>query len=187
MRKNTNQLLLLSFVTLLLGMMTGCHSSDDEALISETTGYRPIYSNDPTLKQIVGGPARVTVNAGKMFTVGNLLFQVEIDSGIHVIDYSNRTSPRKLGFIRSFLCKELAVKNGRIYTNNFSDLVVIDYTNINAVQETGRVAGVFPDLALQSPPQSTNGARVYFECPDPSKGNIAGWTETTITKPKCWK
>jgi hypothetical protein len=152
-------------------------------------GYVPIYSLDPsTLKTITAEPARTTVNGGKMYTVGNLLFQVEQDSGIHVINFANPSSPQKLGFVRSIMCKELAVKNGFIYTNNLSDLVVIDINNMSNVKEVGRTPDVFPDLSLQYPPKAANQfQRMYFECPDPKKGYVIGWEKKTINNPKCWR
>lgn len=151
-------------------------------------GYAPVYvANVSHVKTVVAESARPMKKGGKIYTVGNLLFQVEQDSGIHIIDYGNPSNPVKLGFIRSYLCKEVTVKNGYIYTNNMSDLVVIDITNINNVHEISRVKNVFPDLALQFPPESSRVGRVYFECPDPSKGFIVAWTPKTINNPKCWR
>jgi len=160
-----------------------------ERIPESTEGYVPIYSQDvSTLKTIKAEPARVTINGGKIYTVGNLLFQVEQDSGIHVINYANPSSPQKLGFIRSFMCKELAVRNGFIYSNNLSDLVVIDINNISDVKEVGRTPDVFPDLSLQYPPKASNQfQRLYFECPDPKKGVVVGWKKQTINNPKCWR
>ncbi len=157
---------------------------------SSAEGYSPVYSKDVSaLKTIKTEPARTTVKGGKIYTVGNLLFQVEQDSGIHVINYANAASPQKLGFIKSFLCKELAVRNGFIYTNNLSDLVVIDINNLSDVKEVGRTPGVFPDLASQYPPKTATNQfeRIYFECADPAKGAVIGWKKQTITNPKCWR
>jgi len=116
-----------------------------------------------------------------------LLFQVEQDSGIHIINYADAHSPRKLGFIKSLLCKEVSVKNGFIYTNNLSDLVVIDISDPNNVHEVSRTAGVFPDLALQYPSKLNSWSTIYFECPDPSKGLILDWKKQIIKNPKCWR
>ena len=146
----------------------------------------PIYNANTTgLKTITAGTPRPTVNAGKIYTVGNLIYQVEKDSGIHIINYANPSSPQKLGFIRSFLCKEVSVKNGFIYTNNFSDLVVIDASNINTVKEVARTADVFPDLALQYPVKPDPFTIIYFECPDPGKGIVIGWEKKNIDYAKC--
>ncbi|MEQ1677865.1 MAG: hypothetical protein ABL876_14240 [Chitinophagaceae bacterium] len=148
----------------------------------------PVYTNNTSgIKTIAATGARPTTNAGKIYTVGNLIYQVELDSGIHVINYANPASPQKIGFIRSFLCKEVTVKNGLIYTNNFSDLVVIDASNINNVREVSRTTGVFPDLALQYPPKPDRFSNVYFECPDPKKGIVIGWEKKTIDNANCWR
>ena len=146
----------------------------------------PVYSTDHgSIKTVTSGPPRPTVESGKIYTVGNLLYQVEVDSGIHVINYSNPSSPQKLGFIRSFLCKEVAVKNGLIYTNNGSDLVVIEATSITGVREVARTANVFPDLALQYPPNPDPFGEIWFECPDPRKGIVVKWEKRTIDYAKC--
>lgn len=157
-------------------------------LPESVTGYKPVYASSLSeYKEVYTMPARPTSNAGKIYVQGNLLFQVEQDSGIHVINIADRSNPVKLGFIRSVLCKEVAVKNGYVYTNNLADLVVIDISNIGAVKVKSRVENVFPELTRQSPPADNTSSVTYFECPDPEKGFVVGWQRTTITKPKCWK
>lgn len=164
-----------------------CDPSVDIKLPQETIGFVPVYSTGNELKKISALPPRATIKGGKMYTTGSLLFQVEPDSGIHVINYADPRHPQKLGFIYSFLCKEISVKNGFVYTNNFSDLVVIDIRDMDHIHEVSRVEGVFPDLTLQHPPKSQDGITVYFECPDPGKGIITGWKQQTIKSPKCWR
>ena len=181
--------IILVFLTATL-IFSSCVSRNSGNLPSQAEGYSPIYAADASVfKQIQAEPARTTINGGKIYTVGNLLFQVEQDSGIHIINYSNPSSPQKLGFIKSFLCKELAVKNGFIYTNNFSDLVVIDINNPGNIHEVSRTPGVFPDLSLQYPSKTVANQfeRIYFECPDPKKGVIVAWEKQTINNPKCWR
>ena len=170
-------------------LFTACDPDRFSSTAASAEGYSPIYSTDvASLKTIKAEPARTTINGGKIYTVGNLLFQVELDSGIHIINYANPASPQKLGFIKSFLCKELTVKNGFIYTNNLSDLVVIDINNPSNIREVGRTPDVFPDLASQYPPKNPNQwERVYFECPDAKKGTVVAWKKQTINKPKCWR
>src|SRR5688500_16120991 len=165
-----------------------CEISGNHGLPEKIEGYTPVYSRDlVSLKTISTEPARTSVRGGKIYTVGNLLFQVELDSGIHVINYANPASPQNLGFIKSFLCKEVSVKDGLIYTNNLGDLVVIDIRNWSNVREIGRVAGVFPDLSNQFPEKIAPGETVYFECPDPRKGAVISWKKQTISNPKCWR
>lgn len=165
----------------------GCDTRNAPEPVS-MEAWVPVYtSNTAAFKSINITPARPTVNAGKIFTVGNIIYQVEQDSGIHIINYANPSAPQKIGFIRSFLCKEVTVKNGLIYTNNFSDLVVIDASNSSNIREIARTANVFPELALQYPPKADPFQTVYFECPDPQKGIIIRWEKKNINDPKCWR
>jgi hypothetical protein len=166
---------------------SACDPAPDIAPPKETEGYVPIYSKDESVKKITAEVPRATIKSGKMYTAGNLLFQVEPDSGVHIINYADPRHPQKISFIHSMLCKELAVKNGFIYTNNFSDLVVIDIRDMNHIHEVSRTEDVFPDLALQYPARDSALGTIYFECPDPSKGVITGWTKQTIKNPKCWR
>lgn len=191
MRSSLITSILFSFLLFSIPITIGILSSCDRTAGSKPSlqsAWVPVYStNTAAIKTITAGAARPTVNAGKIYALGNLVYQVEQDSGIHVIDYGNPSAPRKLGFIRSFLCKEVSVKNGLIYTNNFSDLVVIDAGNLNNVREVARTPEVFPDLALQYPPKLNPGSTVYFECPDPKKGIIIGWQQKMIDNAKCWR
>ena len=168
-------------------LLQACVTNPDMAIPAETDGLSPVYAPSENARKITIAPGRPTINGGKIYTTGNLLFQVEQDSGIHIINYSDPQNPVNTGFIRSLLCKELSVKNGYIYTNNLSDLVVIDLNDPGGVREVSRVPDVFPDLALQYPPKTNQNERLFFECPDPSKGVVIGWTSTTIKKPKCWR
>ncbi len=62
-------------------------------------GYKPVYSTDPALLRIYSGNAREVKNAGKIYTIGNLIFQNDIGFGLHVFDYTNPAQPQKAGFI----------------------------------------------------------------------------------------
>ena len=168
-------------------ILSACEPAMDVRPPQQTEGYVPVYSKDESVKKITAETPRPTVKSGKMYTTGDLLFQVEPDSGIHVINYADPQHPQKISFIRSMLCKEIAVNNGFVYTNNFSDLVVIDIRDMNRIHEVSRVQDVFPNLALQYPPRDSLYGTIYFECPDPSKGVITGWNKQTIHNPKCWR
>lgn len=176
------------YLVILAFGFSSCDPTIDGNPPQEVSGFVPVYSQDPANRHITAEAPRPSIKGGKMYTTGSLLFQVEPDSGIHVINYADPKNPQKIGFIRSMLCKEVSVKNGYVYTNNFSDLVVIDINNIQNVHEVSRVENVFPDLALQYPQKDAgNFSPVYFECPDPSKGVIVGWKEKLIKNPKCWR
>lgn len=155
----------------------------------QVEGYVPVYAtNLAELKTITSTAPRTIINGGKLYTTGSLLFQVELDSGIHVINYADPQNPRKLAFIKSFLCKEVTEKSGFLYTNNLADLVVIDIRNLNDIKLVSRTENVFPDLITQSPPSNTvTHETTWFECPQEGKGIIVSWKKQTLTNPRCWK
>jgi hypothetical protein len=150
---------------------------------ANTQTWVPLYAPVETARKVSYSSARPIVSSGKIYTIGNYLLQVEKDSGIHVIDYSNRTSPQKIGFIRSLYCSEMSVKGHYLYLNNIDDLVILDIANITTPVEVNRVSHAFP-LANKDYPPAQN---VFFECPDHSKGEIVGWKIETRDYPKCYR
>lgn len=136
--------------------------------------YVPVYSPE-SITAITSMTPQPIVHSGKIYVWNNLLFQVELYKGIHVINYADRSNPIKLGFIKVRGCSELAVKGTQLITNNLKDLVTIDISDPKAVKEVARMKDAFPQfyaqqLDYQMPPQPG-----WFICPDYSKGDVTGW------------
>lgn len=143
-------------------------------------GLAPIYSKDSMSREITVKPVRNTTNAGKIYTYNNYLFQNEVDSGIHIINYTDKLHPQKTAFISIPGCTEVAVEDHFLYANNYNDLVVIDISQLPVIKVTNRVPNAFPAVNQMYPPE--NG---YFECVDPSKGRVTGWKRQQLVNPKC--
>jgi hypothetical protein len=167
---------------LLFLMVAGvaCNPTTDQG-IRDVQGYKPIYASLQEVNAIGIGGARPTVHAGKIYAYGNYLFQVEENEGIHIINNANPQQAQKLGFLKVPTCSEISIKANYLYTNNLNDLVVFDISNINAPQLVKRLENAFPALSQEYPPFQ----HAYFECPDPAKGTVIGWTQTTLSNPKC--
>ncbi len=150
---------------------------------ANTQTWVPIYVSPETARKVTYTTPRPIVNSGKIYTIGNYLLQVEKDSGIHIINYSNRTSPQKTGFIRSLYCSEMSVKGQYLYLNNLDDLVVLNIADITNPVEVNRVPHAFP-VNLNDYPPARN---TFFECPDHSKGDIVGWRLEIRDYPKCYR
>ncbi len=155
--------------------------SDKNNSLGKVDAYVPVYANMHDATQISWQSPQAIVNGGKIATIGNRVYQVEADKGIHVIDISTLAAPVKVGFIKNSLCRELSLKGNYIYTNNLTDLVVLDVSNANTVTVSSRISNAFPDLALQYPP-ATN---CYFVCADPEKGIVIEWKLQQVDNPKC--
>ena len=145
-----------------------------------TMGYAPIYAPDNQIKTIVLTAPKTPENAGKIFVIGDYLFQVETGQGFHIMDISNPAEPKQSGFVTVTGCAEIAVKDGYIYTNNLQDLVVLSITE-DKVNVIRRVPNAFETVMNNSRPPE----RGKFECPDPSKGTVIGWQKKKILNPAC--
>jgi hypothetical protein len=171
---------IICLVTLVAG---GCGKS--KTGVGEVSGFVPIYTTEAQAKNIgYSTLSKATVNAGKILVLGSRLFQVETGEGIHVINIANPATPVKMGFFAVPGCQELAAKGNELFVNNYNDLVVLNSNaGVSGSPVLRRVANAFP-AALNSLPLGSN---VYFECPDPAKGYVSGWTRTTVKNPKCRK
>ena len=165
----------------LLWMASACDPLDTGPFEGETDAFVPVYASAEHVNSIVIEPAKAVEQAGKIYVYGNYIFQNDQYKGIHIIDNSNRTAPRKLAYIRIPLSTEVAVKGNYLYTNNHDDIVVFDLSNINSPQLVKRVEDVFPLVNQQYPPVSNT----YFECVDPSKGIVVRWELKRIKTPNC--
>ena len=167
--------LIFSIIVLLISC------SDKNNGLGKVDAYVPVYANSQDATQISWQSPQAIVNGGKIATIGNRVYQVEADKGIHVIDISNPSAPVKVGFIKNSLCRELSLKGNYIYTNNLTDLVVLNVGSSNTVTVTSRISNAFPDLALQYPPVTN----CYFECANPEKGIVIEWKLQKVDNPKC--
>lgn len=144
-------------------------------------GYAPVYDTSGNIKTIASKEPEATVNAGKIYVKGSILYQVEDGKGIHVINISDVTKPTKLKFLKVSGCEELAIQGNMLYTNNLNDLVVVDIADINAPVEKYRIQNAF-HIAETIPPVAG-----WHECADPTKGTVIGWVRKTLHYPQCNK
>lgn len=149
----------------------------------EIEGYAPIYVSLDEQHSLQTLEAQPYVHAGKIYKYGGYSFQMDKGSGIHIINSSNPSAPKKIKFIKLAGCTEISIKNNMLYTNNFNDLLTLNISDINNVTIAERVENVFPVSLDNAPPD----ANVYFECIDASKGVVVGWEKKILTNPKCFR
>ncbi|MHA7101587.1 hypothetical protein BXY85_3129 [Roseivirga pacifica] len=177
---------LFTILTLLI-ISSACWPTDDWTPTFEDgpkEGYKPIYANDVSLEILLQTPQQIG-KPGQIYIIGDLLMVVENLEGIHLIDNSDPNNPEKLGFLRIKGCHQVSIKDGVLYTNQYSSLVAIDISdqdNINVISRDNHVL-VSSIFTAQVPPE----VGFYFECPDDEKGTVVGWEFTTIESPKCFR
>ena len=166
--------LLLAFGTTLSSCWGGvCRDCGGTPIRKEA--YVPIYGQDSVKYVIKSMPVKPIVNAGKIYVWGNLLFQVDQFAGIHVINYSDKQNPVRLGFIASKGCTEIAVKGNYLIANNMDDLVTIDISQPSDVKEVSRLKGAFPTYLYNQVYAQPDVKGVYYKCPDTQAGDVIGW------------
>ncbi len=151
--------------------------------------YVPVYGIDSAHRIIAAEQPRATEDAGKIYTLGNRLYQVETFKGIHVIDYSDINDPKKLAFISIPGCSEVAAKGNILLTNNMTDLVSVDISDLQHVKLVSRTSGAFSiinfynmDAAMAQPSQRG----VHYVCPNTYSGDVIGWKlEKNVTDAFC--
>jgi hypothetical protein len=137
--------------------------------------YVPIYGYDSTARTIESLPPQPIMNAGKIYTYGYWVFQVDNDLGIHVINCADKKNPVKMGFIRVAGCREVAIKDQCLLTNNLNDMVSIDIGDLQNVKLRARIPQAFKTYnnynEYKRPPEKGK----YFECPNFYQGDVVGW------------
>jgi hypothetical protein len=94
------------------------------------TIYRPVYQSKQVVRDNIKSNApRNIEHAGKITVIGNMIFLNEVDKGIHVIDNSNPSQPKKISFIDIPGNIDIAVKGNILYADLFSELVTLDVSN----------------------------------------------------------
>jgi hypothetical protein len=143
--------------------------------------YVPVYANALDIAKISVEQPRTIQLPGKIYVYGNYIFQNDLNTGIHIIDYSNRSNPQKIAFINLPLNTDLAVKGNYLYANNYTDIVVFDISNPATPNLVKRISNVFQETNQKYPPFNN----VAFECPDASRGIVVNWELKTINTPNC--
>lgn len=172
----------LCFTIALLAYLMACDPFVPSFPNGEVLGMRPVYA-DATDFIIEKQSGRSIGQAGKIYSYGSVLLINERRQGIHVIDNTDPTSPVNLFFISIPGNTDMAVRDGLIYINNMSDMVVLR-VETDQFEELYRIKNFFMEEQDSRYPPNHD---VYFECIDPSAGVLAGWEEAILDSPDCYR
>lgn len=100
--------------------------------------YQPIYKSLTQVRaDMKSTTPQALKNTGKLNVVGDYIFLNEVSKGIHVIDNSNPSAPKNIGFINIPNNVDIAVKGSYLYADSYSDVIVFDIsspTNVKPVK-----------------------------------------------------
>lgn len=120
-------------------------SCEDQCQFENTyTYFEPVYTTFDELRSSVAltGPVEIE-SPGKIFFKNNYLFINEPNKGIHVINNRDPSNPVNEAFVKVPGSFDLAVKDNYLYTDSYIDLVIIDISDLDNIEEAGRVENVF--------------------------------------------
>ena len=134
-------------ISIFVLLFTGCidrhpyHGCHEPIYLS----YEKLRKDYPEIKQ-----ARDIEKAGKIYVYGNILLINEKNKGVHVIDNRIKENPVNKYFIEIPGNIDLAVKDGYLYADSFTDLVVLDIKDIDNIKVVHRKEDIFPYDPMQA-------------------------------------
>lgn len=166
---------------LLLYLFIACDPFVPEFPAGEIEGFKPIYDEEAYDIRLLE-PQAIN-NAGRLYLYGNLLLINEIGKGIHIIDNADPANPLKLAFINVPGSHDMVIKGDIIYANNHKDLVALKITEDQQIVVTERIKDNIIEVSNHHPQERG----FYFECADPSKGEVIGWQKALLNNPECYR
>ncbi len=112
---------------------------------------------------------------GKIYYKDDFIFVNEYQKGIHIINNSDPSNPQNVSFIDIPGNIDMAIKGNMLYADSYIDLLTIDISNMDDINEVDRDEDVFPYII----PEYETG---ILENIDTDKGVIIGYTLSTVTE-----
>lgn len=143
MKKNTC-LLVLSMV---LGFIS-CNKEDDSKYADYVVA-RPLTMTVAEFKSSVEVVPSIPINeSGKIYAYGDYIFVNDKYKGVHVIDNSNPSAPRKVSFIKIAGNVDISIKDNYLYADSITDLIVMDISDVNNIRIVNRLEDVLVDNVI---------------------------------------
>ena len=167
-------------------MIIGLVSCNKDENIYSYEAMVPVYMDFKDFRQAPRArSARSIKEAGKIYFKDNLIFINEVNEGIHIIDNSNPSYPKKVTFYEIKGNVDMAIWGNTLFVDSYIDLIAIDISDIHRPIEISRIENAFPEVLPM--PIDVN-LPYAWEKIDRSKGVIIGWEVETLTSeyPDMW-
>lgn len=106
---------------------------------------KPVYMSYAELRaSVVAEDPRTMTKMGRLVLYQDHLFINELNKGLHVINNTDPSAPKAIGFIKIPGNTDVSIRDGYLYADSFIDLVVIDIRDPANVVEVNRTNDVFP-------------------------------------------
>ena len=86
--------------------------------------------------------------SGKIYSYQDYIFVNDKYKGVHVIDNSDPSSPKKVSFIKIAGNVDISVKDNYLYADSLTDLIVLDISDVNNIRIVNRLENVLYDNVI---------------------------------------
>ncbi len=167
----------LTVLGLLLFLLSGCDKEERD--FYDGLGKKPVYIALSELRAIGNEPPRPIQLSGTIFLQDTLFFILEQGKGIHVFNIADSLNTINVAFFKIPAITDFVIAGHVLYADSWKDLVVIDISNLQQIQETDRLIDAI-NPALYPPLYEG-----IFECVDESKGAVIDWEDATLENARC--
>ena len=114
--------------------------------LKKYTYYVPEYSLKTEVRADIksSDPQPVSM-PGRIYLQGNYIYVNEMGKGIHIIDYSQPSSPQNVGYIPIPGNGNMTIAGNYLYADEYADLLTIDITNPMNAKLVTVTPNVFPE------------------------------------------
>jgi hypothetical protein len=180
------------FTLALLAALTCSLSSCLEETCNErrtVVGFEPITTTAEewrTNSTFFCGVVLPVCNTTSFYVYQEYLFMVEENKGLHIFDNSDTNNPRPITFMDAPGGQGIAVRNGILYMNQYTDLVAFSLDNPENPTLVGRTEDVFEPYSVFAQVLPNNefvvdwvetGERRSLDCDDVNFGNSIFWQD----------
>jgi hypothetical protein len=163
------------FLFFLAGLLAGCNYD-----YKETVTYK---INEPVFMSIneFRNSVKVTKKQhqisgyGKICFYNGFLYISESEVGIHIIDNTNPSQPRIIGFIELVGNADLAIRENLLYADSYIDLVWFDIADPANPKLKGRLENVFPEALPVIDNSYGYDYNMCFPADGKREGIVVGW------------
>ncbi len=160
------QTIYFSLLAGLLLIFSGCEDKIYETFMANS----PVYMSYDDLRSAVKKESpRDIQNPGKIYFKDNYIFINEVMKGVHVLNVQDPSNPAEVAFINIPGNVDIAIKEDVLYADSYVDLVAIDVSDLDNIEEVGRIEDIFPYTVPEYDPEYRL-AEI-----DEEKGVITGW------------
>ena len=136
--------LVMILVSLAVGL-SSCEKTDDSKYADYLVA-RPLKMSIEEFKNSVDIISPIPIDqSGKIYAYQDYIFVNDKYKGVHVIDNSDPTAPKKVSFIKIAGNVDISVKDNYLYADSLSDLIVLDISDVNNIEIVTRLDNVLYD------------------------------------------